>query len=192
MKNILKMIVVLSVLCACSGFVLSFLKTVTAPAIEEQVLNNVQGPAIVSVLAGAENNPISDRHSFVLPDGGKIMAFPSLRGGRLVGVALENFGKGYGGPVGVMVGFNTEGDTLAGVGMTSLKETPGLGMRVKEPGFSAQFRGAALPVELSAKGGTIDAVSGATISSTGVVEAVNRAADIYRQMKPEFVQYWQK
>lgn len=192
MKNIIKMIVVLSVLCGFSGFILSYLKTITAPVIEEQVLRNVQGPAIISVFSKAENNPIADRNTFETPDGGKVIAFPCITGGQLVGVAIENFGKGYGGPVGVMVGFNTKSDTLVGVGMTSLKETPGLGMRVKEPGFQAQFTDKALPVALSSGGGTIDAVSGATISSTGVVEAVNKAADIYKQLKPEFIKFWQK
>ena len=51
MAGILKMIVVLTALCGLSGFVLSYLKTVTAPAIEEQVLRNVQGPALASVFA---------------------------------------------------------------------------------------------------------------------------------------------
>ena len=105
---------------------------------------------------------------------------------------MENFGKGYGGDVGVIIGFNVSNDSLAGVGMTTLKETPGLGMRVREPAFSEQFRGAALPVALSSQGGRIDAVSGATISSAGVIEAVNKASTVYQELKPQIVKQWNK
>ncbi len=190
MKDMLKTIIVLSVLCALSGFILSFLKEKTAPVIEEQLLANVQGPALSDVFKNMDNDPIADRK--VLKFGKQdVVVFPSKRGGKLVGVAIEAFGSGYGGSLGVLSGFNVSNDTLAGVGMTQLKETPGLGMRVKEPAFSSQFAGKKLPVALSAKGGSIDAISGATISSNAVVDAVNSATEIYKQLKPEITKIWQ-
>ncbi len=91
-----------------------------------------------------------------------------------------------------MVGFNPADDTLAGVGMTTMKETPGLGMRVADPGFTTQFMSAATPVNLKNQGGKIDAVSGATISSAGSVEAVNKAAQTYMGLKPEIFKAWAK
>jgi electron transport complex protein RnfG len=163
---------------------------ITAPRIEEQVLTYVQGPALHSVFAVAENAPIAGRRKFALPDGRQTTVFPVMRGGKLAGVALEESGKGYGGPIGVLVGFNVADDTLAGIGITTLKETPGLGMRVVEPGFTAQFAGFTTPVGLKANGGKVDAVSGATISSTGAVEAVNRAARTYAALKPEILRAW--
>jgi len=190
MKDMLKTIVVLSVLCALSGFILSFLKEKTAPVIEAQILANVQGPALADVFKDMDNDPIADRKVFKLGSQ-DVVVFPSMRGGRLAGVAIEAFGSGYGGSLGVLSGFNVSNDTLAGVGMTQLKETPGLGMRVKEPSFSSQFREKKLPVALSAKGGSIDAVSGATISSNAVVDAVNAAAEIYQKLKPEIAKAWQ-
>ena len=162
MGGMIRTIVVLTLFCSASGFILSYLKDLTAPAIEEQLLVNVQGPAITSVFNRAENNPVSDRHTFETGDGKRVVVFPCFVGNRLTGVAIEGFGKGYGGDVGVIVGFNVENDSLAGVGMTVLKETPGLGMRVREPAFSDQFRTASFPVALSSAGGRIDAVSGAT------------------------------
>ena len=51
-----------------------------------------------------------------------------------------------------MVGFNVASDTLAGIGITTLKETPGLGMRVTEQAFSGQFAGARTPVALAPRG----------------------------------------
>ena len=162
MADILRMIVVLSALCGLSGFALSYLKMVTAPVIEEQVLTYVQGPAIAGVFTDIDNQPM----------------------------ALEAKGKGYGGDVGVMVGFNVANDTLAGIGTTTLKETPGLGMRIAEPGFTGQFRGIAAPVGLKSQGGSIDGISGATISSSGAVTAVNLAAEAYKALKPEILKTW--
>ncbi|NLG24948.1 MAG: FMN-binding protein [Clostridiales bacterium] len=58
------------------------------------------------------------------------------------------------------------------VGGDSFNETPGLGARAQEPEFGAQFVGKTYPVAL---GEGIDAISGATITSTAVVDAVNQA-----------------
>ena len=53
-------------------------------------------------------------------------------------------------------------------------ETPGLGQRCAEEEFTSQFIGKAAPLTL---GDGIDSVSGATITSTAVVEAVNAALE---------------
>ena len=151
MIGMLRMVVVLSVLCGLSGFALSYLKMVTAPRIEEQVLTYVQGPALARVFTHTQNSPIADRRN-----------------------------RGIG------------GDTLAGIGITTLKETPGLGMRVTEQAFSGQFAGARTPVALASQGGSIDGVSGATISSGGVVTAVNKAVQVYSRLKPEILKVWSK
>ena len=85
MIGMLRMVVVLSVLCGLSGFALSYLKMVTAPRIEEQVLTYVQGPALARVFAHSQNSPIADRRKFPL-DHGSVTVFPALRDGKLVGV----------------------------------------------------------------------------------------------------------
>ena len=190
MKSILQMIVVLSVLCGMAGFCLSYLKITTAPLIESQALTFVQGPAILEVFKNAENSPIEDRRSFTLADGRRVNVFPCMEGGRLTGVAVEQFGSGYGGDLGVVVGFRIAEDTLAGIGITTMKETAGVGTRVKEPSFLKQFPGKALPVKLRNQGGEIDAISGATVSSNGVIGAVAKAVDVYQELKPLLLETW--
>ena len=182
MLAIIRMIVVLSSICGLSGFALSYLKISTAPRIEEQVLTYVQGPAILKVFADIDNSPIAERKTFTL-DGAKVTVFPGKKDGKLVAVALEHFGKGFGGDVGVMVGYDVNRDTL--------KETPGLGTRVADPAFTGQFTGKPADARLKSQGGDIDAVSGATISSTGVVTALGNAAKVYAALKPEIVKAWQ-
>ncbi|MFV0349329.1 MAG: RnfABCDGE type electron transport complex subunit G [Halodesulfovibrio sp.] len=191
MREIIKMIVVLSAICGLSGFCLSYLKQLTAPAIENQVLTFVQGPAIKQVLTDTDNDPIADRKKFTNPATGKeINVFPAIKGGKLVAIALEEFGAGFGGDIGVIVGFNVENDTLAGIGVTTMKETPGLGTAVAETRFTKQFKKLPMNVDLKSKGGQIDALSGATISSTGVVTAVQNAAKVYQAIKSEATGTW--
>lgn len=190
MKSLLQMMVVLSLLCGAAGFCLSSLKIGTAARIESQALAFVQGPAILEVFKGAENSPIEDRKSFTLADGSTVNVFPCVRQGALSGVAVECFGSGYGGDLGVVVGFNIREDTLAGIGITTMKETAGVGTRVKEPSFLKQFPGKSLPVSLRSQGGEIDAISGATISSNGVIGAVGRAATVYKELKPLLLETW--
>lgn len=195
MSGMPKMILVLSLLCGLSGLALSSLKSATAPRIEEQILTYVQGPALGLVFAGTDNSPIADRRVFEL-EGRKVTVFPAFQAGKLAGVALEEKSPGYGGDIGVMVGFNLDSgpaSSLAGIGITTLRETPGLGMRVAEPDFGGQFAGKQVgstdddKLALSASGGNIDAISGATISSSAVVDAVNRASRTWQALRPEIV-----
>ena len=58
------------------------------------------------------------------------------------------------------------------VGGSDFKETEGLGAKAKEPAFTEQFAGQTAPVTL---GQEIDALSGATVTSQAVVDAVNLA-----------------
>ncbi len=190
MAAILRMIVVLSLLCGLSGFVLSYLRMSTATRIEEQVLVNVQGPALATVFPNAENSPIAERHRFELPGGAAVMVFPALEKGRLVGVALENFAQGYGGDVGIMVGFDPKDDRVVAIGVTTMKETPGLGTRIADTSFRKQFVGQGQPVALRSEGGSIDAISGSTVSSVGAVNAVKKAAQDYLALKDDILKLW--
>ncbi|ABB37384.1 NADH:quinone oxidoreductase subunit RnfG [Oleidesulfovibrio alaskensis G20] len=188
MREIIKMIVVLSTICVISGFALSSLKKLTAPQIELQVLTYVQGPAIKDVLSGYDNDPIADRRRFTDPStGAEYNVFPAKKGGKLFAVALENFGGGYGGDIGVMVGFDVENDVLTGIGVTTMKETPGLGTVIAEDSFTSKFTGKGLDVALKSDGGEIDGISGATFSSIGCMVAVQKASAVYKSLKSEIV-----
>ena len=190
MKEMIKMILVLSLICGLSGLTLATVRQATAPRIEEQVMTYVQGPALKQIFTDYDNNPVQDRKTFDLPTG-PVTVFPAKKDGKLTGVAFETFGKGYGGPIGIMVGFSTDGSTLEGIGVTTLKETPGLGQRIVEPEFRDQFRNhTTQSVALNKNGGDIAAVSGATISSTGTVTAVNDAIKIFQQIKDKLQATW--
>jgi Na+-translocating ferredoxin:NAD+ oxidoreductase subunit G len=188
MREILYMLVVLSVICASSGALLVNLKQATKGQIEQQVLTYVQGPALLSVLENRDNDPILERVKVK-----DVTVFPAIKDGKLVGVAIETFAPGYSGNIGVMVGFDVQKDELLGIGITTQTETPGLGSRVVDPAFTSKFTAHGLEsMQLTAKGGDIDGISGATYSSTGTVDAVRKAIEVYQSIKPEITQIWQK
>ena len=89
--------------------------------------------------------------------------------------------EGYGGDVQISVGIDADGK-LTGLGFLTLSETPGLGMRAQEPEFKDQFPGksTAETFEVTKTGATADnqvqAISGATITSSAVTGALNAAA----------------
>lgn len=190
MQEILRMILVLSLICSLSGLTLATVRQATGPRIEEQVMTYVQGPALRQIFADSDNNPVADRKTFTLGDS-TVTVFPAIRDGQLTGVALETSGSGYGGPIGVMVGFSMADGSLQGIGITTLKETPGLGSRIVEPEFRDQFKDHATKhIALQSQGGDIAAIAGATISSTGTVAAVNDAVRIFNQLKDKLPNAW--
>jgi electron transport complex protein RnfG len=96
--------------------------------------------------------------------------------GSKLGYAFLAIGKGYGGDINILVGLEDE-TTVKGIEIISQTETPGLGSRITEPSFTDQFTGVAINnVALSRDGGKIDAITGSTISSSAVVDAVRDTA----------------
>jgi len=91
-----------------------------------------------------------------------------------IGYAFLAVGKGYGGDIDILVGLEDE-TTIKGITIVTQTETPGLGDRVVGSSFTDQFSGLNFgDVALRRDGGQIDAITGSTISSGAVVEAVKR------------------
>ncbi len=96
--------------------------------------------------------------------------------GAEIGFAFLAVGKGYGGLIDILIGLEDE-TTLKGVTIVSHLESPGLGARITETAFTDQFTGINIAdIALQQKGGEIDAITGATISSRAVVEAIKATA----------------
>ncbi|MGD2097939.1 MAG: RnfABCDGE type electron transport complex subunit G [Desulfobacterales bacterium] len=187
MREMIKMLIVLTILATLSGGLLAAIRENTKDRIENQVLEFVKGPAIRSILEGATNDPIVDR--FKIKDGDvERTFFVGVIDGEPRAVTFETSGKGYGGDVGLMVGIDTKDNKLMGVGVTTHGETPGMGAKAKtDPSFAAQFKGLEIkdPVKLTADGGSINAISGASITSRAVCSATNDAIELYEKLKPQ-------
>ncbi|HTY44595.1 MAG TPA: RnfABCDGE type electron transport complex subunit G [Patescibacteria group bacterium] len=94
--------------------------------------------------------------------------------GRLVGVAFKASGKGYSSQIETMAGMSLNG-VITAIKVVSHNETPGLGSRVAEPEFAALFANRNV-----GQLGQVQAITGATISSRAVINAVQRRAEEVR------------
>ncbi len=187
MRDMIKMVIVLTILSCFSGGVLAYLQNNTKERIDNQVLEFVKGPAVRAIFEGAENNPIADR--FVLKEGDvERTVFVAFYEGEPRAVALETFGKGYGGNIGLMVGIDLKDNKLMGVGVTTHAETPGMGDKAKtDPKFAAQFKDLPIdkPIKVTSDGGSINAIGGATITSRAVSNAATEASELYTNLKDQ-------
>lgn len=189
MREMISMVIVLTILSAFSGGMLAAVRTGTKDRIENQVLKFQKAPAIKKILPDASNNPLQDRFTLKNEET-DLTFFVGKYDGTPKAVIFETKGKGYGGDVGLMVGINIESDEIIGVSVTTHSETPGLGARAKDdPSFVSQFAGKKLENNFGVKndGGVIDAISGATITSKAVCMAAGSAKEIYQRLKPEII-----
>jgi electron transport complex protein RnfG len=183
------MIVVLTVIALVMGSTLSILKNVLNEPIEYSRLKFVKGPAVMAVFSGYDNDPLKDVKKGVLlekPAGAQVVKslFPARKTGKCFAVAFEVTGKGYGGLIGIMIGVDLKTGHLTGIRVMTHSETPGLGARATESAFYEQFGNLApKDVALSSKGGKINAISGATNTSRGVVEAVKEGLKLFAHSK---------
>lgn len=190
MRDLIKMVVVLLVICTTSGVVLSYVNEATIAPREYQYIKFVQEPSIKAVLSDYDNDPVKERIKLVVGENeeGKpveIVVFPAKKGGKTQAIAYSASAKGYHDLIEVMVGVDPEG-TLTGISIMTHTETPGLGARIVEPEFTDQFAGLDLETtKLSAEGGKVDALSGATFSTVGVITAVGDALEQFPQIKKE-------
>lgn len=96
--------------------------------------------------------------------------------GDKIGYAFLALGVGYGGEISILVGLD-DAETIKGIIIVSHQESPGLGARITESDFTNRFIGLDIDdVALIQEGGQIDGITGATISSKAVVDAVRETA----------------
>jgi len=94
--------------------------------------------------------------------------------GDVLGYCMDTQAQGYGGVIRVAAGLDAGGGVVKVRIISCDGETPGLGQKIREEGFLAQFAG---------RGDTehYDSVASATYSSRGVADAVNQAFAIYQE-----------
>ena len=196
MKN-LKPAFILFAITAVAGVALSGVFGLTKSAIEEQELA-AQMESFREVLPDAETFDVSEAGQAAVDaleggvygsDFGRAYINGAYEGkdasGNTVGYVISaTSADGYDGNVSLSVGISQDG-TINGISFTELTETAGMGMRADEPEFKGQFSGRnASRFKLNKAGGStaddeIDSISGASITSGAVVNAVNAALDFF-------------
>ena len=171
---VLRLALTLLAITAVVAAVLAGVNSITAPAIDKLTAEKTQA-AIEAVL----------------PGGGQSVDFPetalvSKVYASDIGYAVEVTPGGFDNTITMMVGVDTAGKVL-GISIISHTETAGLGAvsAAKTPAgeaFRGQFVGASGSVSVTKDGGTMDAITGATITSRAVCAGVNTALACVSQM----------
>lgn len=145
--NKAKPIIVLTVICLITSACLALTNSKTEDAI-----------------AQVNKQTIEEAKAQVLPKG-------------TAGDAYQGTAKSFGGDLTVMVGVDTSGK-ITGVTVTDHSDTPGLGTKAMTPEYLSQYKGktaANLNTPKIKQNKKIDVVTGASISSNGIYNAIQNA-----------------
>ncbi len=194
MNGILRLVLVLTLITAGAGLILSLVESVTRePIAEQRRLATLR--ALKAVLPPADNSPDEDTVELLIGQDrrGRDLMRTFFRGrqeGELSGIAFKVVAPdGYSGNITVMVGVNPEG-TVAGIEILSHNETPGLGDKIERPAFKGIFVGKNLENadwRVKKDGGEFDQITGATISPRAVVGAVRNGLEFFRDHRAEIL-----
>lgn len=158
----------LAVTAGIAGGALYGANSLTAPVIKA----NAEKAEKASLL---EMYPDASIDDFVVVDAESIIAeHPSVQGVYTYGediVIFKNSVSGYDGGTVFLVAINKTEDTIDAFKAISNGDTKGIGSKITENAFAQSLFG-------KQASGTLDTISGATITSTPVVEAINECATI--------------
>ena len=174
------------ILCAITlvvALALGAVNAVTAGPIAEQNAQKNKD-SLENVMPGAESEQIDVPEGTTVTTETKnatsvtiLSAYKMTKDGADAGYCVEVGPTGFGGAVDTMVGIDSDGKVTGISVISASSETPGLGARSTEPEFQAQFAGqVGTEVAVAKDGGSIDALTGATITSRAVSEGVVAAA----------------
>jgi len=190
MSEIVRMVVVLSLIAAVCSAVLTVAEQGLSSRIEQQTDYYVRGPALERLLGRPAEEVLNNK---VVVEAGdqEIPIFFLKKDDKVTTLAIEAIGSGgYGGDIKLMFGVDLASGKQTGMEVVSHSETPGLGARIEEPGFRRQWQG--LPVDseiaLTAEGGDIDAISGATFTSRAAIEGTNEVVMFLQKYADKILQ----
>lgn len=190
MNKTAKMIIVLTIITALSGAVLSTWDSITKPKIEYHKLQALKA-AISEVLPPYDNYEEMDIS-------GNTVYVGKIEGGtQVVGIAFKVEGSGFQGNIAIMVGVDPSFSSITGIKVLEQIETPGLGTKiVEDPSnkinpfwFPEQFVGVILAPQIDMvknripqNPNEVQAISGATITAKAVVRIINDNIKIIKDL----------
>ncbi len=191
-SGFMKDALVLFAITLVSGLCLGFVYDITKGPIEQATIdkNNRTYQEVLSVASSFTEVEGSVEKIAELAASGELAGFGGVAiesvlegtdaSGAVVGYVINSLSNdSYGGAVKISVGFDADG-AITGVGIREINDTPGLGLKAKEPKFKDQYIGKNVDALVVTKLGAsaeneIDAISGATVTSSAVTNAVNTA-----------------
>ena len=177
---------VLLIVGVVAGGVLAYSNSLTAPIIAEQEKAGSLA-AFQEIFTDADDFVARDEAllSKIIAQHGTIQEILEVKSGDdIVAYVFNTISGGYGGGITTISGFNLDG-TVEGIRITENSETPGLGTRVvDDPAYQESYIGKSISEELVLSGSPASdsevlLLSGATVSSQGVLNGVNDAREAF-------------
>ncbi len=153
----------LLLICAVIAAIVSFVYAMTLDVYEEN-LQKTKNEAIGRIF-GLEDltcSSVDDSNVYTVE-----------KDGMLIGYCVEAVGKGFGGDIQLMVGYNQKCEIVA-VEVIGHSETPGVGDKASNADYLANYAGLCGELTLDED---VDKIAGASVSSRGVIAGVNAATE---------------
>lgn len=188
MKKTIRLGIILFIICLVAASALAFTYDLTNPAIQAQ-RESANALARKEVMPEADSfEPLTEEQltgiQMLNPE--VVEGFSAMKGTTVTGYVIKSTPRGFGGPVEVVAGISIDG-IIQGVRMGNHQETPGLGTIAKLPVFYEQYNGMKTdqPIGVNKTMSTeyeIQAISGATITSSCVTKGVNNAIEAISEL----------
>jgi len=171
MKKILQLVAALTVISAICAAVLALVNSKTKDLIASLTAEKTANAAkavLPSDVKATETRPDPGNADLKVTVG-----YADEAKTKVIGYAAPGMSsKGYGGEIRLMVGLTAERKVISYQTLAA-NETPGLGAKLGDAEFLKQFGGKDGPsLKVKKDGGEIDAITGATITSRAVCEAI--------------------
>lgn len=180
--------IILTVICLVTTGLVALTFDITKAERERQEVIAANANRLALFPEAAAFTPLVD-DSAALPAGLEEAIIVTGDDGTQLGYIFVSEKRGYGGMVPVMIAVNMD-SVISGIRVLANEETPGLGKKVEANPFLKQFLDKhaddifGLRVD-NAGHQPIDAVSGATISSRAVTDAINIALLYFQELDKE-------
>ncbi len=165
-KSLVLPTLVLVAICLVATAALALTNTVTAPLIEQAAIEAANAARSVVLPEGDSFTEVTDYTTENVIE--------VYKADNDSGYTVTATAKGYNGELHVMTGIKADG-TIAGVQVMLNNETPGLGSRVSDEEYTAQY-----PGKSDLEG--VDVIAGATISSIAFENCVNTAFEVFAEL----------
>ena len=153
----------LLLICAVIAAIVSFVYALTLDVYEKN-LQTTKNEAI---------GRIFEREGLICESVDGSNVYTVTENGELIGYCVEAVGKGFGGDIQLMVGYD-KSCAIVAVEVIGHSETPGVGDKASNADYLANYAG--LSGELTL-GEDVDKIAGASVSSRGVIAGVNAATE---------------
>lgn len=188
MKGYIRTAVVLACICAVAAILLAVVNSITTPYIDSyesdkvaNALAEVSNGLGIGEMVSVDEGYVSYVHRLYANGS-------SSNDGEVSGYILGLSSRGYGGDITLLAGYDLDGAVTA-VTIVSDSETPGVGKKAHNSGYMDKFigkggKGGQIPTSKSMLSNADSvAVSGATMTFSGISSALKAGSDYVKSMK---------